>query len=540
MAHLVADHPADAAIVHRRVGVRIEIGRLQDRRWEDDLVEEGVVIGVDGLWGHSPFVAIGGAPQPRRLAPPVPRHRPGVIAHGIAGADVEGRIVPPAVGIAHLHPQLVEFSQGGRPGLRRHPGGVFDPRPIGGAQGLHQGCDLRLGPGGEVAAHIEPAHRLAQGCVHGAGGPLPPLALLGLAGKGAAIEAEGQVVERPRQQVGHAIQMVEGQIGPPGLHRGRAEQGRQPPDRIRLLGAERVPGRDAQGLERRVPGEVGGQGLQLGAGPRIIGEVAVAARLGGPVQPGDPGLQRQDRRGRPRGVRIAGERQHRLGIGLVPDAQVDAVRVAPLIVVAVRQAQAGLGDIDPVAIGVPVVGPDGDGERAGGGEVRPRHQPGDILVAACGGDLRQYGLDGAKARGLDRVGVQIGGVEIRDLPLGRSGRRRAGDQILDDSLHVRLRLGAQDEERSPRGAVGGDGGGGHPRPAPIAEEVVARPDRAVHPGEVEPPGPDGGAWRRGERRVGPQGQAKSRAGKAEQAAPRGAPRRRVAVHDLHLLSADDR
>src|SRR3546814_8873050 len=57
MADLVADHRADAAIVDRIVGVRIEEGRLQDRGGEDDLVHPEIGIGVDRHRGHAPFPA---------------------------------------------------------------------------------------------------------------------------------------------------------------------------------------------------------------------------------------------------------------------------------------------------------------------------------------------------------------------------------------------------------------------------------------------------------------------------------------------------
>jgi hypothetical protein len=42
VADLVADHRADAAIVHRIVGIGIEEGRLQDRGREEDRIERGV------------------------------------------------------------------------------------------------------------------------------------------------------------------------------------------------------------------------------------------------------------------------------------------------------------------------------------------------------------------------------------------------------------------------------------------------------------------------------------------------------------------
>src|SRR5699024_10975961 len=61
VSDLVADHRADPAEVHCVVGVRVEEGRFQDGRGEDDLVAAGVVVGVDRLRGHVPFVLVDGA-----------------------------------------------------------------------------------------------------------------------------------------------------------------------------------------------------------------------------------------------------------------------------------------------------------------------------------------------------------------------------------------------------------------------------------------------------------------------------------------------
>ena len=58
VAHLVADHGADAAVVHRIVGVEVEERRLQDGGGEDDLVADGVVVGVDGLRRHAPLLGV--------------------------------------------------------------------------------------------------------------------------------------------------------------------------------------------------------------------------------------------------------------------------------------------------------------------------------------------------------------------------------------------------------------------------------------------------------------------------------------------------
>ena len=56
--HLVADHGADRAVVHRVVGVRVEERRLQDAGREDDLVVRGVVVGVHRRRRHAELRAV--------------------------------------------------------------------------------------------------------------------------------------------------------------------------------------------------------------------------------------------------------------------------------------------------------------------------------------------------------------------------------------------------------------------------------------------------------------------------------------------------
>ena len=57
----MADHRADSAVVGGIVGVGVEERWLQDRGGEDDLIHAGVVVRVDRLWGHKPFIAVDGA-----------------------------------------------------------------------------------------------------------------------------------------------------------------------------------------------------------------------------------------------------------------------------------------------------------------------------------------------------------------------------------------------------------------------------------------------------------------------------------------------
>ena len=85
VADLVADHRADAAVVHRVVGVQVEERRLQDRGREDDLVHARVVVGVDRLRRHAPLVAVDRLAELGEVA--------GGLERGGARADVADQVV---------------------------------------------------------------------------------------------------------------------------------------------------------------------------------------------------------------------------------------------------------------------------------------------------------------------------------------------------------------------------------------------------------------------------------------------------------------
>ena len=79
---LVADDGADGAEVNRGIGAGVEKRRLQNRRREHDLVEHGVVVGVDLLRRHEPALAIHGrvdARQHARVLEPLRREAVGVV-----------------------------------------------------------------------------------------------------------------------------------------------------------------------------------------------------------------------------------------------------------------------------------------------------------------------------------------------------------------------------------------------------------------------------------------------------------------------------
>ncbi len=72
VGELVAYHPADGAVVDRRVGGRVEHRRLQDARREHDVAQRAVV-GVVGLGRHPPVRAVDRPLQAADVEAPIPR-----------------------------------------------------------------------------------------------------------------------------------------------------------------------------------------------------------------------------------------------------------------------------------------------------------------------------------------------------------------------------------------------------------------------------------------------------------------------------------
>jgi hypothetical protein len=60
VAELVADHRTDGAVVDGIIGLHVEERWLQDGGGEHHFIHRRVVVGIDGLRRHQPFVTIDG------------------------------------------------------------------------------------------------------------------------------------------------------------------------------------------------------------------------------------------------------------------------------------------------------------------------------------------------------------------------------------------------------------------------------------------------------------------------------------------------
>ena len=494
MGHLVADHTADGAVVDRRIRVRIEERRLQDRRREDHLVVQRVVVGVDLLRDHAPLGLVGGLARPRRLPRPFKGLGPGHVAEIVPVADVQPAVVPELVRIADLDDIAVQLLQRLGLGLGAHPVQLLDARPEGGLQIGHQGLHLGLGLRREIAGHIDLAQGLAHGAVDRPHHPLPAHGVLRLAVDRLAEEGEARIDEVLRQIGRRIAGRVEGLPGLQRAHR-RAGVDRRQLRKSRLLGHNHVldPAQIGGGQQHR-PVDPRREGLQLGGGEGIVDLVRIALVLPGPVDLGNLGLEQDDGVGRRRGLRPAAQAQEPRHIGLVGLLLLGEFGLQ--IIVAVGHAEAALAEFGDVVIRVLVVGLDADvGDRGVEGLGRLTHQDCHLAVRpdrADGGQGRGQRLG---AQGVDGPLVQARAVEGAQLSLHRVHGAGLGPGVVEDGLHPLLRQVLEDPEGAIAGLVRRNGGVGEPGSVGVFEEVVPRLDLRVLPGPVKAPGPHVGGAR---------------------------------------------
>ena len=188
----------------------------------------------------------------------------------------------------------------------------------------------------------------------------------------------------------------------------------------------------------------------------------------------------------------AGQLEH--GGDVVDVRLADGGEVLVGVVRLVGQAEAVLGEMRDVAVGLPAVGGDEQAEDAADAHPLERaeraHERGDVGDRL---DLAELVGQRLRAEGLDALLVHEAGVEVADLAsphlgvVGRDGRGRSRR-----SIDLLLRLVEQRHEGAGGGAVGGDVGGAQPRAVDVPEQVVLDADVGIVPRDV-----DGGLRGRG-------------------------------------------
>ena len=470
----MADYSADAAIIDRRVGMRIEEGRLQDRSGEHDLHHAEIGIGVDLHRRHAPFPAIDG---PAELADIIVEfecvgaHR---IAEQVVALDLQPRIIAPFVGIADLGREGGQLLVRARLGRVAHPGQRVDTAAHGGEHILDQLVHRRLGFGREIFGDVNLADFLAQRFLEEGDAALPALLAFGRARQGGAVEGEIGVGDRIGQIVGIGVQAGQQQPVLEHLDRRLANQRRFARDSARLrhqqAGRLQIVGGIIAGKV-----ETGRRLLQLRQRHLVIGLVGVTAVDLSPMNLGDLRFERHQRGGARLGVAFARQGEHLFQMSDIGGADRGHLLALVEIIVAIGQAQAALHHREDVGFGVLVVlahiEAEGPANAGAGGLGRDLGVAGMVLHRVNLGDP---GLDRRHALRFDRRLVHIGGIGVADLA-GRIALRG-----FEDALGPLARQVVQDVERAIVGFVGGDRRVLRPGAIGIVVEVVARLHRLVH------------------------------------------------------------
>ena len=215
MGHLVANHHTDGTVVAGVVGLGIEEGRLEDTRGEADFVGCGVIIGVDGLRGHEPFVAIDGFVDARfdvvAVAEAAGAHHVLVVRQALV--NVEGGIVHPLVGIANLDVEGAEFIVGQAFRFVAHPFLCIDALAEGSLQVSDELLHALLGRFGEVFLHVHLAHGHTQRAFNSRQGTLPARTVLFGTAHRVVVELKGEGAEIIAEIVGRVVHHLERQVG---------------------------------------------------------------------------------------------------------------------------------------------------------------------------------------------------------------------------------------------------------------------------------------------------------------------------------------
>ncbi len=477
MAHLMADHRADRAVIHRRIGVGIEEGRLEDRGGESDRDERGVGLGVHRHRREAPFPAIDGLAELVPIIVERPLIGAQLVAEGVARGDGERRIIAPLARIADARGESGELGVGLHLGRGRHPGELVDALVHRLDDVLHQHVHRRLGRGREIFGDVD----FGDFVGHRRRGPidraLPAVALLRRAAQGGAVKSEILGVERLGQHIGEFVERAHQQLILEHRERRVGDQLGLARDRARLADDERL-GRIAVRFHQRDEIEARRHRLQIGERHFVIGLVGVATADIVPMRLGDRGFERDDRRSARLGVAFAGKGQHLRQMRLIFRLGFNELGIVAEIIVAVGHPQPALAELERIGIGVLLIRPHPARERPIDPVARGARQQLDIgrfVVHRL--DLGEPGLDRREPLGVDRGGIEISGISGADLAVRPRRLEQAARALLREIL--------QRVERAEAGFVGGDLGALFPPTIGEHVEIVAGLDRAVHARLVE-------------------------------------------------------
>ena len=490
MAHLVAYHTANAAIVGRVVGVGVEEGRLQDGGGEANLVGGGVVVGVDGLRSHAPFHLV------HALVDVARDEVVGGPAADVAEVLVEAQLVVhlqsaivfPLVGIANLDDEVGELVLGLFLGGLAHPCRGVDALGQGLLQVVHELQHALLARLGEVLLHVELADGLSHVAADQAHGPFPARAvLLDAAHDGAEFERGlAEVVAQASRRtaddaaLGVGLQVFEGRVVEYLLHL---------VDGFGLAHVHGVDGGESAGQQHIAPVDSRIVGHQLEIAHLVVVGVDVAqlhvvvAGLGNAGLDGEHGLHLL----LCRGLVVAREHEELLQIVLVGLEHALVLCVVGEVVVAGSKSESGLSQRHEVPVGIAHVASGSQAEHHGSLAVAVELGAHDLVFLAVfdGLDAVEVGLDGCPSLAVEAHAVHHQVVERANLLSERAFRLWRGGILHDDVLDALLVLFVEVSKGSVVGVFGIEGVGLEPSSCRIMVKVVARSDRGVQVGWVD-------------------------------------------------------
>ena len=280
---------------------------------------------------------------------------------------------------------------------------------------------------------------------------LPAELLLRHAGQHRAGEGEVRIDDRLRQIIGVGAHHAQRHIVLQYRQRRIGEQLGLARNRAGLADQIIRPPAHAGGRGISCPGETRRLGLDVGEGQLVVALVGVARFDAGPVDSGDALLELEDRIGTCGGIGRADEAEHRRDVRLILLARVGELGVVLQIIIAIRQAEPALPDVDDIGVGILAVLPDAHAEDAADAVAcQLGHLDRKRRLVLRTGDLCEPRLD---RRDAFRVGgplVHEARVEIADL-VARRFRR-----LIEDRAGLVVRHILQHVEHAPRRAVGGD------------------------------------------------------------------------------------
>ena len=340
VGQFVSDGRGDVAVEHGVVqfGPGVAWGG-EDGGGEDDLVVQGVVVGVHRVGAHAPFLPFGCPADAGEL----PAEAPGVHLDEVVGqpARADGRFLveTPFVRVADACLHRGELAEGPVAGGRVHPRV--------GAQALREDRPDVLGDRpealplrrAEMLRHVLAPHEVADGPVLDLERPLVEAALPLRPGEDGALEDERIGSRPPVQDVGEGRDRLEAQVVAHRRRRGRREDLSEARHELGLT-HDHVRRRGRAGATEDLgPAQARGEGVELGERQLMVVFLRVHQVLQRAGDLGQPRLEGEDvpgRRGRPVGG-VAEVREQARDVSGEGVAHAARLRFGPKVVGFLRQ-----------------------------------------------------------------------------------------------------------------------------------------------------------------------------------------------------------